>query len=58
MMAYVDRLEALHADPYRIDLRWQLGIDDTVLDAGIRQREFINWLNHVVLPLAGVQKKV
>jgi len=42
--AYVSRLEALHADPSRKDLRWQLGIDDHILDPAIRQREFINWV--------------
>lgn len=42
--AYVTRLETLHADPSRKDLRWQLGIDDHILDPGIRQREFINWV--------------
>ncbi|MDX9972906.1 MAG: type 1 glutamine amidotransferase [FCB group bacterium] len=49
---YVDRLEALAADPTRTDLRWQLGIDDTVLDPAIRQREFKNWLDKLVLPRA------
>lgn len=41
---YVDRLEALHAAPDRKELRWQLGIDDDILDAGIRQCEFRNWV--------------
>ena len=56
LMAYVQRLEELHAEPDRTDLRWQLGIDDTVIDSGIRQREFINWLKALVLPRAGVQE--
>lgn len=47
--AMVDRMKALHADPQRKDLRWQLGIDDDVLDAASRQREFINWLNKLIL---------
>jgi len=58
LMAYVARLEELHAEPGRKDLRWQLGVDDTILDDGIRQREFINWLNYLVLPKAGVTKGV
>lgn len=58
LMAYVERLEELHAEPSRKDLRWQLGVDDTILDDGIRQREFINWLNNAVLPKAGVSKRV
>jgi GMP synthase (glutamine-hydrolysing) len=54
LMDYVDRLEALAADPDRKDLRWQLRIDDHVLEDKIRQREFINWLKHLALPRAGV----
>lgn len=46
--AYVDKLEALYADPTRKDLRWQLKIDDDVLDPAIREREFVNFLKHVV----------
>jgi GMP synthase (glutamine-hydrolysing) len=44
LVQYVDRLEALAADPERKDLRWQLGIDDDILRDDIRQCEFINWL--------------
>jgi len=50
---YVDRMEALSADPSRKDLRWQLAIDDDVLSDSIRQCEFVNWLNKLVLPTAG-----
>jgi len=50
---YVDRMEALSADPNRKDLRWQLAIDDDVLSDSIRQCEFVNWLNKLVLPTAG-----
>jgi GMP synthase (glutamine-hydrolysing) len=46
---YVARLEALHAEPRRKDLRWQLGIDDDILSADIRQCEFRNWINHLIL---------
>jgi GMP synthase (glutamine-hydrolysing) len=53
LMEYVDRLEALSADPGRKDLRWQLAIDDDVLSDSIRQCEFVNWLNKLVLPTAG-----
>ena len=56
LTAYVERLEALAADPSRTDLRWQLGIDDGVLDDNIRQREFINWLDKLVLPRAGYSR--
>lgn len=44
LVQYVDRLEALAADPERKDLRWQLGIDDDILRDDVRQCEFINWL--------------
>ncbi len=47
---YVEQLETIFRDPGRKDLRWQLAIDEDVLDDGIRQCEFINWLNKVVLP--------
>lgn len=46
--AYVDRLEALFEDPTRKDLRWQLKIDDDVLDPDVREREFVNWLKYLV----------
>lgn len=46
---YVDELEALQADHTRIDLAWKFGIDQDVLDPAIRQLEFRNWLDAVVL---------
>lgn len=57
LMAYVERLEALHAEPGRTDLRWQLGIGEDVLQDGIRQREFINWLDYLVLPRVGLRRE-
>ncbi len=53
LVQYVDRLEALFADPDRKDLRWQLGIDDDILSDSIRTCEFRNWLDKEVLPAAG-----
>ena len=50
LAAYVDRLEALAAQPDRKDLRWQLAIDDDVLDRKVRQREVANWVEHLVRP--------
>jgi len=41
---YVGRLEGIHNDPGRADLRWQMAIDDDVISDDIRQREFINWI--------------
>ncbi|MCF6283911.1 MAG: type 1 glutamine amidotransferase [Candidatus Hydrogenedentes bacterium] len=46
MKDYVTRLDQLVAEPNRKDLRWQLGIDDDLLDDSIRELEFKNWLNH------------
>lgn len=52
LMEYVERLEALHKEPNRHDLRWQLAIDDDVLSPDIRQCEFANWIENVILPRA------
>jgi GMP synthase (glutamine-hydrolysing) len=49
LTAYVARLEELHANPGRKDLRWQLDIDDDVLSARVRQTEVANWVNRLVL---------
>ncbi len=53
LMDLVNRMEALAREPDRKDLRWQLAIDDDVLSDSIRQCEFINWINKLVLPAAG-----
>jgi GMP synthase (glutamine-hydrolysing) len=47
---YVEKLETLHQNPNRKDLRWELDIDDDVLSDQVRQVEFRNWINKVVLP--------
>ena len=52
LTGYVEKLEAIHQDPSRKDLRWQLDIDDDVLSGEIRQIEFRNWIRKVVLPRA------
>lgn len=52
LAAYVEKLEALNREPDRKDLRWQLDIDDDVLSQDVRQLEFRNWINNVVLPRA------
>lgn len=49
---YVEKLEALHANPGRKALRWQTGIDNTIIDRETRQREFINWIDKLALPTA------
>lgn len=50
LAAYVDKLESLHANPGAKNLRWQLGIDDDILDTARRQCEFHNWIYKLVLP--------
>ncbi len=49
----VERMESLAREPNRKDLRWQLAIDDDVLSDSIRQCEFVNWIDKLVLPTAG-----
>ena len=49
-LAYVDRLETLHADPSRTDLAWLLGIDADVTDETVRCCEVRNWIDRLVLP--------
>lgn len=53
LQTHVARMKALAAQPDRKDLRWQLTIDDDVLDASVRQREFINWIDNVLMPNPG-----
>ncbi|MFA7566232.1 MAG: type 1 glutamine amidotransferase [Alkalispirochaeta sp.] len=52
----VERWELLYHNPDRFDLRWQLGIADSILDANIRRREFANWVEALVLPRARKKK--
>ncbi len=48
--AKVARMETLAREPSRKDLRWDLAVGDDILDDGLRQCEFRNWLHKVVLP--------
>lgn len=52
MVELVEKMELLAKEPDRKDLRWQLAIDDDVLCDSIRQCEFVNWINKLVLPTA------
>ena len=56
MQNHVERLEALHQEPGRKDLRWQLAVDDDIIDPGIRQCEVKNWLQRLVVPTASRKK--
>jgi len=47
---HADRIEALHEDPERRDLSWQLGLDRQVTDAALRQTELRNFVEHLVGP--------
>ena len=57
VLDYVAKMEALAADPSRKDLRWQLGMDDDILDDNRRRIEFANWLDHVALDQANLTRK-
>ena len=50
MLQYVEKMESLSSDPGQKHLRWQLGIDDDLISDSIRQCEFVNWLNKIVIP--------
>ncbi len=50
LQAYVEKMQILATNPDRKDLRWQLAIDEDVLDDSIRHCEFINWLQTIVFP--------
>jgi GMP synthase (glutamine-hydrolysing) len=56
MLQHVERLEALHKEPDRKDLRWQLAVDDDIIDQSIRQCEVKNWLERLVIPTASKKK--
>ena len=51
--AFAGRWEALAAAPHDRALRFQLGLDDDVLDPGLARREFANWLRHEVTERGG-----
>lgn len=48
----VERMQALAQDPGRKDLRWDLAIDDDILDDRIRRCELRNWIEKLVIPSA------
>jgi len=50
LATHVDRMKALADDRNRKDLRFQLGIDDDLLDPRIRECELHNWIHALVLP--------
>ncbi len=46
--SFVKDLDALHKDPTRKDIAWQLGIDQDVMDENIRTLEIRNWVENVL----------
>ncbi|MDN3567133.1 type 1 glutamine amidotransferase [Paeniroseomonas aquatica] len=48
---HADRIEALHREPSRRDLAWQLGLDRQVTDPALRQTELRNFIAHLVRPV-------
>lgn len=51
MAAYAANLEAVHNDPTIKHTRWQLKIDDDIVQDEMRECEFVNWLNYAVLKM-------
>jgi GMP synthase (glutamine-hydrolysing) len=49
--AYSDQMRTLHEHPDSAELRQALSVGPDVLDAGIRECELRNWIDHLVLPL-------
>ncbi|MEN8117108.1 MAG: type 1 glutamine amidotransferase [Bacteroidota bacterium] len=52
MVEYVEQLETIYIDNSRKDLKWKLAIDNDLLSDEIRELEFVNWLNKMVIPNA------
>jgi hypothetical protein len=53
---YIADLEHLHANPHRLDLAWQYGIDANVLNDDIRCTEVKNFIRFLVLPYAQTKR--
>ncbi|MEX1036695.1 MAG: type 1 glutamine amidotransferase [Sneathiella sp.] len=47
---FIRKMQALHENPASSHLRWQLGVDDDVLDADPRQQEVRNWIAVKIIP--------
>lgn len=50
--AYCDTLDALHKDPARSDLAWQLGLDAQITDPVQRMAEIRNFIDYRIKPIA------
>lgn len=49
MIDFAEQLKEIARDPSRKDLRWKLAIDNDLLSDEIRELEFVNWLNKMVI---------
>lgn len=49
MVAYADKLEAVYQNPGLKNIRWQLKIEDDIVDDDMRECEFVNWIKYVIL---------
>lgn len=50
MLTYTEDLKTIYYDNSRKDLRWKYDIDDTIISDDIREIEFANWINKLVIP--------
>ncbi|TNE34160.1 MAG: type 1 glutamine amidotransferase [Alphaproteobacteria bacterium] len=48
--SFIAKMQGLFEDPVSHALRWQLGVDDDVLEADIREQELRNWIAIKVRP--------
>ncbi len=55
--AYAGRMEALHHEPRRRDLAWQLGLDAQVTDPAQRTLELRNFVEHLVRPTRSARSR-
>jgi GMP synthase (glutamine-hydrolysing) len=55
--AHVALIDALHRNPARRDLAWRLGLNEQVTDAGLRQTELRNFIEHAVKPRRAVRER-
>lgn len=58
LINYVNDLEKIYNDNSNKDLRWKYGIDEDVIADSIRQLEFVNWLNKLVIPISKNQEQL
>lgn len=52
MIRYSEDLESIYNNTQLKNLRWQYAVDDDILSNEIRQLEFVNWINKLVIPTA------